>query len=68
VGQAARPAEGQAGQVVSQPHLASHPPGPNHEVLDSRRDSPVINDYEEAPLNLEEVYCALLGRGEQGKG
>ncbi len=40
---------------------------PNREVLDSLRESPDINDYEEAPLNLEEVYCALLGRGDGAK-
>jgi ABC-2 type transport system ATP-binding protein len=36
--------------------------GPDRAALDKLRRSPGVHDYEEAPLNLEEVYCALLGR------
>jgi ABC-2 type transport system ATP-binding protein len=35
---------------------------PDRTTLDLLRSSPGIYDYEETPLNLEEVYCALLGR------
>jgi ABC-2 type transport system ATP-binding protein len=34
---------------------------PDRKALDRLRGSPGIHDYEEAPLSLEEVYCALLG-------
>jgi ABC-2 type transport system ATP-binding protein len=37
---------------------------PDRGALDELRRAPGIHDYEEAPLNLEEVYCALLGRKE----
>src|SRR5262245_6561596 len=35
---------------------------PNREALDRLRMSPGIHDYEEAPLGLEETYCALFAR------
>lgn len=35
---------------------------PNREALDRLRWSPGIADYDETPLGLEEVYCALLGK------
>src|SRR5262245_9818888 len=35
---------------------------PNRDALDRLRWAPGIADYEEAPLGLEEIYCALLGR------
>lgn len=37
---------------------------PNRAALDDLRRSPGVADYEEAPLNLEEVYCALFARRE----
>jgi ABC-2 type transport system ATP-binding protein len=35
---------------------------PDRTALDQLRRWPGLHDYEEASLNLEEVYCALLGR------
>jgi ABC-2 type transport system ATP-binding protein len=35
---------------------------PNRAALDRLRVTPGIHDYEEAPLALEEVYCALFAR------
>ena len=35
---------------------------PVREALDGLQRSAEIRDYEETPLGLEEVYCALLGR------
>lgn len=35
---------------------------PNRVALDRLRASPGIHDYEEAPLGLEEIYCALFAR------
>jgi ABC-2 type transport system ATP-binding protein len=35
---------------------------PNREALHELRSAAGIAEYEEAPLALEEVYCALLGR------
>jgi len=35
---------------------------PNRAALDRLRLSPGIHDYEEAPLALEEIYCALFAR------
>ena len=35
---------------------------PNRDALDALRGTPGIADYEETPLGLEEVYCALLTR------
>lgn len=35
---------------------------PNRQALEQLRWAPGIRDYEETPLALEEVYCALLGR------
>src|SRR5262245_55607650 len=35
---------------------------PRRTALDRLRWAGGISEYEEAPLNLEEVYCALLGR------
>jgi ABC-2 type transport system ATP-binding protein len=35
---------------------------PNRAALDRLRQTPGIHDYEEAPLALEEVYCALFAR------
>jgi ABC-2 type transport system ATP-binding protein len=35
---------------------------PDREALDRLRRAPGIHDYEEAPLGLEEMYCALFGR------
>lgn len=35
---------------------------PNRAALDRLRLTPGIHDYEEAPLGLEEVYCALFAR------
>lgn len=35
---------------------------PRREALDELRRGPGISDYEEMPLSLEEVYCALLGK------
>lgn len=37
---------------------------PNREAVDSLRNAGGIFDFEEAPLGLEEVYCALLARKE----
>jgi ABC-2 type transport system ATP-binding protein len=37
---------------------------PDRAALDRLRVSPGIHDYEEAPLSLEEVYCALFARKE----
>lgn len=37
---------------------------PDRSALDQLRYSPGIYDYEEAPLSLEEVYCALFARKE----
>ena len=37
---------------------------PNREALDGLRRSTEIGEYEEMPLSLEEVYCALLGKKE----
>jgi hypothetical protein len=37
---------------------------PDRKALDRLRASPGILDYEETPLSLEEVYCALLGRND----
>lgn len=37
---------------------------PNREALHQLRFADGIADYEETPLGLEEVYCALLGRKE----
>jgi ABC-2 type transport system ATP-binding protein len=36
--------------------------GPDRGALDQLRKAPGVFDYEESPLSLEEVYCALLGR------
>jgi ABC-2 type transport system ATP-binding protein len=38
---------------------------PNRPALDTLRAAVGIHDFEEAPLGLEEVYCALLQRKEQ---
>jgi ABC-2 type transport system ATP-binding protein len=35
---------------------------PNRAALDRLRRAPGIHDYEEAPLSLEDMYCALFGR------
>lgn len=35
---------------------------PEREAVEHFRRSPGIGDFEESPLGLEEVYCALLGR------
>jgi ABC-2 type transport system ATP-binding protein len=35
---------------------------PDRKALDHLRTTPGIYDYEETPLSLEEVYCALLAR------
>lgn len=35
---------------------------PDRDALDRLRWAPNIRDYEETPLGLEEVYCALLGK------
>ena len=35
---------------------------PDRGALDRLRYSPGIHDYEEAPLGLEEIYCALFAR------
>ncbi len=35
---------------------------PNRDALDRLRSTPGIHDYEEAPLGLEEIYCALFAR------
>jgi ABC-2 type transport system ATP-binding protein len=35
---------------------------PNRLALDQLRVTPGIHDYEEAPLALEEIYCALFAR------
>ena len=35
---------------------------PNRQALDRLRVTPGIHDYEESPLDLEEVYCALFAR------
>jgi ABC-2 type transport system ATP-binding protein len=35
---------------------------PNRIALDRLRSTPGIHDYEEAPLGLEEIYCALFAR------
>jgi hypothetical protein len=35
---------------------------PYRAALEELRRSPAVQDYEESPLSLEEVYCALLGR------
>ena len=35
---------------------------PNRAALDRLRASPGVHDYEEAPLGLEEIYCALFAR------
>jgi ABC-2 type transport system ATP-binding protein len=35
---------------------------PNRAALDRLRATPGIHDYEEAPLGLEEIYCALFAR------
>jgi ABC-2 type transport system ATP-binding protein len=35
---------------------------PNRAALDQLRGTPGIHDYEEAPLALEEIYCALFAR------
>jgi ABC-2 type transport system ATP-binding protein len=35
---------------------------PNREALERLRSTPGIHDYEEAPLALEEIYCALFAR------
>jgi ABC-2 type transport system ATP-binding protein len=37
---------------------------PNRDALDQMRGSPGIREFEEMPLNLEETYCALLGKKE----
>jgi ABC-2 type transport system ATP-binding protein len=37
---------------------------PNRAALDELHKSPRIHDYEETPLGLEEVYCALFARKE----
>jgi len=37
---------------------------PDRDALDRLRAAPGIAGYEETPLSLEEVYCALLGRKE----
>lgn len=36
---------------------------PNRPALDRLRSAPGIHDYEEAPLALEEIYCALFAQG-----
>lgn len=40
---------------------------PNREALHELRTSAGVAEYEEAPLTLEEVYCALLGRKESAR-
>jgi ABC-2 type transport system ATP-binding protein len=35
---------------------------PNRAALDRLRVTPGVHDYEEAPLALEEIYCALFAR------
>jgi ABC-2 type transport system ATP-binding protein len=35
---------------------------PNRAALDRLRVTPGIHDYEEAPMGLEEIYCALFAR------
>jgi ABC-2 type transport system ATP-binding protein len=35
---------------------------PNRNALDRLRATPGIHDYEETPLSLEEIYCALFAR------
>ena len=34
---------------------------PDRDALDLLRKTPNVYDYEETPLGLEEIYCALLG-------
>jgi ABC-2 type transport system ATP-binding protein len=40
---------------------------PDRGALDLLRGSPGIYDYEEAPLGLEEVYCALFAKKDGGR-
>ena len=35
---------------------------PDRAALDVLRRAPGIHDYEETPLGLEEIYCALFAR------
>ena len=37
---------------------------PNRDELDRVRGSTGIREFEEMPLTLEEIYCALLGKKE----
>jgi ABC-2 type transport system ATP-binding protein len=37
---------------------------PSRDALDQMHGSPGIREFEEMPLNLEEIYCALLGKKE----
>jgi ABC-2 type transport system ATP-binding protein len=37
---------------------------PNRDALGMLRRTPGVADFDETPLNLEETYCALLGRKE----
>jgi len=40
---------------------------PNREALHELRTAPGVAEFEEAPLALEEVYCALMGRKEAAR-
>src|SRR5206468_2965568 len=39
---------------------------PRREAVDALRAAEGIHDFEEAPLGLEEIYCALMARKEGG--
>jgi ABC-2 type transport system ATP-binding protein len=41
---------------------------PNRAALDRLRGAPGIHDYEEAPLSLEEMYCALFMKTHERNG
>jgi ABC-2 type transport system ATP-binding protein len=61
-----RPAASSLGTVLQEHHLGGSwqviVREPDRDALNRLRWTPGISEYEETPLGLEEVYCALLGR------
>jgi ABC-2 type transport system ATP-binding protein len=63
-----RPQTSRLGTVLQEQHVGGKWQvilrEPDRAALDMLRRAPGIHDYEEAPLALEEIYCALFARKE----
>src|SRR5205085_829657 len=62
----ARPRASMLGTVLQEQHVGGRWQlilrEPDRAALEQLRRAPGIHDYEEAPLGLEEMYCALFAR------